>query len=336
MPTRRTLLSKIAAITLGGTLLSGKSTATGQPSGDDPRQSTSQTSTELTVSGDPAIVGQIGFPPVPEVSYETIDRYAGIFSPGDVDHIAGRIETQDGQLSGGSGTATGSFDVRSIATDLQQHTAFSRIDRTSGSNGGETDSVSDSSVPARASSSDRHREGREPPSEILTRAEPPSVVVLEPARIDGAIDATRTAAVERLARRRHRSALDGRSTRGEADTASLQDSAATAHVSLGKPIRRRLLDVLPSSAERLRRFVRAMQEAGIAIQGDADMTEVRYAFSLSDNPGAADAFATLVADLREHREVRVVDQSISSSAVSTHVSMPTDSLWTVHGSLLSV
>ncbi|WP_229110804.1 hypothetical protein [Halapricum desulfuricans] len=120
------------------------------------------------------------------------------------------------------------------------------------------------------------------------------------------------------------------------DTASAQDSVVTAHVSLDEPMRRRLLDVLPSSPERLRRFVRSIQEAGVAIQGNAAITELRYTFSLDDNPSASQAFVTLLADLRAHEGVRLVDQSVSSSVVTAHVSIPTDSLWTVHRSLLGV
>ncbi|QSG07634.1 hypothetical protein HSR122_0217 [Halapricum desulfuricans] len=334
MQTRRSFLSQVAAIALGGSLLNVGATATGRPSGDEDQQSASQSTTELTVSGDPAIVGQIGLPAVPGVSFGTIGRYAAIVSPGDVDHIAGKIETRDGQLSGGSGTAIGSFDVRSIATDLQRHTAFSRINRTKGSNS--TGTASGFGVTVTASSADRHREARESPSELLARVEPASVLVLEPSRINLAVDATRTAAAERLARWRRRSTRVGGSTRGEVDTASAQDSVVTAHVSLDEPMRRRLLDVLPSSPERLRRFVRSIQEAGVAIQGNAAITELRYTFSLDDNPSASQAFVTLLADLRAHEGVRLVDQSVSSSVVTAHVSIPTDSLWTVHRSLLGV
>jgi len=117
---------------------------------------------------------------------------------------------------------------------------------------------------------------------------------------------------------------------------STHDSDAIAHVSLGEPMRRRILDVLPSSAEKLDRIVRAIREVGVAIEGGADTTEVQYAFSFKDDDQVTDAVTDILSHFETHNAIQVFDQSVSPNAVRAHVSIPTDSLWRVHGDLLDV
>lgn len=333
MPKRRTLLSRIATIAIGGSF-AGAPTAASQSSGDDTRQSTQRDSTELSVWGNPAVFQQTEIPTVAIPYHDVIGRYAGIVPMGDIDRFVGMVETRDGRLGGGSATALGSFRVDVIAAELQRYTRFSRISSDHEPNSDGRASASRSSVTQGGAQADQHRKGDDSPSEILTRSNPASIIGLEPGRIDVSVDAGRAAVLERFARRRRRTGGVGEPNRVNPEQAAGNGSDLVAHVTLGEVLRSQIRTHLSPSADHVDRFIGSIDEVWIAVEAGPDTTEVRYTFSRRDGGRPTDDFTGLLAAVRAHNKIRLVDSSIAPSTVSAHVSIRTDSVWTAHTNLL--
>ncbi|WP_158855395.1 hypothetical protein [Halorhabdus sp. CUG00001] len=334
MPTRRTLLSQVAAITLGSSLLGVEATAASPPAEDDTSPSPRQDVTTVSVSGDPTVFGHLGFPAAASGSLGAIGPYATILSSSDVSWVSGTVQTRDGALDAGSGTAVGAFDPNTIATDLKRHTAFSRLDRSSRSTAGVSPDVSrvgDSSAPSQP---DRRYSTTDARSETLVQSAPASVARIAPTRIDVAVDTSRPDVSARLARRRRRLATADDCASRTVDPISVHQRDLLAHVDLGTSMRGRLLDIVPASARQLNRFVRSIREASVAIDAGPETTALQYGALLSEGDRASEAFRGLLAALSADERTQLLDRTVTARTVSAHVSMPTDAVWNRHGGLL--
>lgn len=326
MPTRRALLSRAVALTVGGAVAGVEPTAGQSP--DDTSQYTDPAApTDVTVTGDPGIVRLTGVPEPAVPFLRALRRHSRSVPVPDVRCLAGTAGTRGAHLHGAAGTAWGSFDAASIAEELQAHTAFSPVDW-----GDDAD--------APGSRRPRNAAGGTPPRtsakrEALARSDPAAVVLLEPSRIDVVCADSRTDAGTRLARRRRRLSAPSDHERSATDFAPILGGDVVADVSLGEAMRERIRGRLPASVGALEPIVRATRQAGVAAAVGPDTTSVRYAISLADAHRADDALAELKADLAAHESASLLDEYTSETTVVADVTARTDSVWDVHGTLLS-
>jgi hypothetical protein len=321
MPTRRTLLSRVVALAAAGPFVGVGAAASGH-SDSDPDPEDADEPTEIAVSGQPEILQLVGAPDVAVPSLGSV-RSCESVSPSAVTHVAGTIAVRGANVTSGSGTAWGSFDVPSVTDELQSVAAFRRGGRTDESEANDADPPSQDGG-ADASGHDQQSQS----TRRLVRSDPATVVDVGPARIDAAQGDSRDDAASRVAsgRERSRPAVD------EQDRAH----RGRVRVSLAEPARSWLTAAASDATEEIAPVLQALQTASVAVRATPETTRLRYALSLAEDNQAGDAPADLVADLADHGDTRLLDRSVSETAVTARVSVRTDSVWTVHENVLGV
>lgn len=325
MPTRRTVLSGVVTFAIGGSLVGVGAASSGGPPSSETQSDRDRT--ELTVAGDPDIFQVTGVPGKAVPHLEAARRRYRSVSLSDVDRIDGTVIIRGDRGHRGSGTAWGSFDVRSIADELESKPEFSRFEPGDQSEAGGTDRSSQRDTPSETTKEDGSSQSEEPTRRFI-RSEPTTAVAVESSRIDIARGHTREDTTERLAGRHARSD-PARSGDGDGN------GHASVHLSLGGSVRRQLVARLPDSTDKIKAVVRGLKTAGVAIQVAPETSTVRYAISLMDGHHAGDALTDLKADLTAHDGVDLLDQHVSERTLVADVSILTDSIWTVHGDMLS-
>lgn len=320
MPTRRALLSRAVALTVGGSL------AVEPTAGQSPDQYTdSAAPTDVTVTGDPAILGLTGLPGSIDSPLPAVRRHFRSVPISDVNRLAGTVCTRGTRLHNGAGTAWGSFDVQSVATELQARTAFSPVGR-----GDDADAPGS----RRPGNTGENLSRKSAKREVLARSEPFAVVLIEPTRIDAVCGDSRRDAGRRLTGRRRQIEAPDDQGRSATALASILGGDVVADASVGEVTRERIRPLLPDPGGALGSIVRATRQAGLAAVVDSEKTRVRYAISLADTHRVDDELTELKADLRAHEATHFLEEYASETTVVADVVAPTDSVWAVHETLL--
>lgn len=313
------------AFTIGGSLLGRGAATSGRPRNNETHSNCERT--ELTIAGDPTILQVTGVPSKAAPHLETARRRYQSVSVSDADRVDGTITIRGNKGHSGSGTAWGSFDVRSIADELQSETTFSRVDTADQSDASGTDRSSQRDAATETGGGDDS--GQSPEStQKFVRSDPPTAVTVESSRIDIAWGHTREDTTDRLARRHTQS--EPAISRDEDE-----NGYASVHLSLDESVRRQLVARLPDSTDKIKSVVRGLQTAGVAIQVAPKTSTVRYAISLRKDHSAGNALTDLKTDLTAHDGAHLLDQHVSESTLVADVSILTDSIWTVHENILS-
>lgn len=313
MPDRRRMLSGVVALVLGSPL-SGVGTATaGRPSDDG--HSTAGDQTELTVAGDPGVLRLSGVPDTAAPFLRAVRQEYPSVSPRGLDHVAGTVVTRGTAVRGGSGTAWGSFDARSITEELESKAAFSRVDRS-----GESDAGGAERPSGTETGGDPQRSGESP--QVFVRSAPATAVAVGQTRIDIAGGRDREDTTERLANRR-----------GESDPATTENRAS-AHVTLGGATRRQLIDRVGDSADNVVSLLRGLRTAGVVVQAGAETTTVRYGISLREDHQAGGAVDELKRSLATHEATRLRGQRDTENGLAVEATVRTNAIWDVHEAVL--
>lgn len=333
MPSRRTILTRVATLAIGGSLASlGTATAhaTADSSSDDALDAT-----VLTATVDPALLSVTGLPTAAVPLYSDFRRRYESVSLADVDRLAGTAIVSGTRLLGGAGTACGSFDVREVADELQANGDFERAER-----GDEQRNTTESTGPRwRAERRDDNRSnGRrqndDSNGQVLFRESPATIVGLEPSRLDVTHGQGRAHAADHFRTARRQSATAVAGERSATELAGVLGGDAVAHVTLGDKTRERLLAELPGAARDVATVVRATRSAGVAIRGGTDQIDLRYALSFDPRGLPTTTVDDLLADLTASEAATLVGVHRTRGTIVADVSIRTGSLWRVHERLV--
>ena len=335
MPSRRTILTRVATLALGGSL-AGPGTATPDTTVDSSRSGDgSPDATVLTATVDPAVLSVTGLPTAAIPLYDDLRRRYESVSLADVDRLAGTAIVRGNGLLGGAGTARGSFDVREVTDELQANGGFERAER-----GGEQRDMTESTGPwwraerQHDEQSSGRRQDDDSASQVLFRENPATVVGLEPSRLDITHGRGRSEAADHFRTVRQQSATAVAGERSATGLAAALHGDAVAHVTLGDGTRKRLLARLPDAAHDVATVVRATRSVGVAIRGGTDETGVRYALSFDPRALQSATIDDLLADLTASEPATLVDVHRTRGTVVADVSVRSNAVWRVHERLL--
>lgn len=335
MPSRRTLLTRVATLAVGGSLAS-LGTATAHATADSSRSSdVALDATALTATVDPALLSVTGLPTAAVPLYSDFRRRYESVSLADVDRLAGTAIASGTRLLGGAGTARGSFDVREVADELQANGDFERAER--GDEQRDTAKLTGPRWRAERRDDNRsnsRRQENDSNGQVLFRENPATVVGVEPSRLDVTHGQERAHAADHFRTARRQSATAVASERSATELARILRGDAVAHVALGDKTRERLLAELPGAARDVANVVRATRSAGVAIRGGTDQIDLRYALSFDPMALSTTTVDDLLADLTASEAATLVDVHRTRGTVVADVSIRTPSVWRVHERLI--
>ncbi|WP_302082121.1 hypothetical protein [Salinibaculum rarum] len=325
MQTRRTLLSRVVSLAIGGSVV-GQGVARGEQAARSDRWSDGTTT--LTVEGAPSVLAMTGVPRAAAHHLTSVRRQWQSVSLSDIDYLGGTVQTRNGSSVSGSGAAVGSFDVQAIARELRTETAFQRVERGQNSDG---TGRARTELQTAETPTAEGPPAAEQPRRLFARSTSPAFVALGENRINVACGDSRERAETWLTTSQNQ--FDGTRRRGETRFGSILDGDVVAQVSLGEALGRHVATTHLEADSRLEPLVRNARTAGVAAAVGEETTTVRYALSIEQNHETTDALAEMKADLRAHDGTETLDEHVSGGTVVADIDFETDALWTVHSDL---
>lgn len=308
---RRALLARAVGGLLGGGLLTG--TATGSETEPEPPRS------DVSVRLDASVLDLTGVPRPLEPTIEELEQSTGV-SRTDIDALSASGTVRAGTLTDGWATATGTFDARRTARQLEAR--FAGVQRTG-------------QEPVRAAFEQSSRRNGNSASEetvhVLVNREESVAVGIQPSRI-----VLGTAPDVETARRRLgstlRPAVTNRTESGVLDRTLTGDAVAYATVGDELPtVLEARVDALPAQVVEL---LFAVRRAGVALDAGRKTTQIRHAAQFDPPSASSGAVSTFLETLAGIDEVDLHRSDAGRHSLVTDVRVPTASLWRTHAEAL--
>lgn len=325
MTTRRSLLSRVVGLGIGGFLTGGVNTSAARSpesggsttgsSGGKPGSKAGTADTALIATVEGGVLHATGLPePAGAVLTEAFDRRSAL-SLADVGRATGSATLDRAGITAGSAVVEGSFDESAIAAELR-HQGFSDVGVDRGYDGSESTASGETSARRFVASGASYA--------VSVRS---SSITIECA---GTVDEALSAIDGSFDPGRYR-------TPGTVDYGalpSLLDGDAVAYATLGSQLRTTLAETCSDGPDGLSSVLEVADAVGVGVRLDGDRTTVRYGIVGDRDRLTVGAVRDVVAQaVTDERSLSGRSITRQGRTVVAETVVPTVELWSAHGRL---